>query len=198
MSTNLLVLGLSLLALSSVTGLLIGGMLVFCPQLLRGASHIANRWISTRGLEKPLEKMILIDHWFYQYRQLNGAFTLVGSVVVIVFCTTRLDRALAVVNLRQINAAISVEHIDAMVLLCLMGATFSGLVSMFLLFRPSLLRDFEYDANQWVSLRNAIKPLEIQRKSVDEYVFSHMRITGAVLMCCGLYTLLALLFFVVE
>ena len=62
-------------------------------------------------------------------------------------------------------------------------------VSLFLLLRPSLLRDFEQASNRWLSLRRALKPMEVRRDGVDEYVFRHARQAGILLMLGSLYVL---------
>ena len=59
-------------------------------------------------------------------------------------------------------------------------------------FRPSLLKNFEGKANQWVSLRKALKPLEISRSGVDELAFRHAQQVGVMLIIGSLYTLVLL------
>ncbi len=82
--------------------------------------------------------------------------------------------------------------LDALVLSALLGAVFAAFVALFLLLRPSMLREFEQGANRWISLRRALKPVEIARKGVDEYVFQHGRRVGIVLLLGSLYTLVLL------
>lgn len=187
---------LPLLMLGCVVGFIIGAMLILCPQMFHSLNQTANRWISTRGIEKPLEKMILIDHWFYQYRRISGGLLFIASVTVLTVCTSGFDRSLALLSLRTFTASINAQHLDVLVLICLLGAVFAALISLFLVFRPSLLRDFEQSANQWMSLRHAIKPLEVQRTPLDEYVLNHVRLAGVVLLCCSLYVVLAFVFWI--
>jgi hypothetical protein len=82
--------------------------------------------------------------------------------------------------------------LDALVLTVLLGALFSALISLFLLLRPSMLRDFEQGANRWVSLRRALKPMEIPRAGVDEYVLQRSRQAGILLVLGSLYVLIML------
>jgi cell division protein FtsW (lipid II flippase) len=81
-----------------------------------------------------------------------------------------------------------------MVLSSLLGALFAVFISLFLLLRPSMLRDFEQGANRWVSLRRGLKPLEIGRAGVDEYVFKYGRQAGILLVLGSIYTLSLLTF----
>jgi hypothetical protein len=82
--------------------------------------------------------------------------------------------------------------LDALVLSALLGAVLAAFVSLFLLLRPSMLRNFEQGANQWVSLRRALKPMEIPREGVDEYILQRSRQAGILLVLGSLYALVML------
>ena len=82
---------------------------------------------------------------------------------------------------------------DALVLTCLTGAVLALIVSLFLLFRPSMLREFEHHANLETSLRQALKPLEMQSDSLDLYVLKHARFAGILILAGSLYTFLEML-----
>ena len=82
--------------------------------------------------------------------------------------------------------------LDSAVLSILLGAAFTLIISLFLLIRPSMLRGFEQGANQWISLRQALKPFEISRVGVDEYVFQNVQLAGVLLLFGSLYTLVGL------
>ena len=56
-----------------------------------------------------------------------------------------------------------------------------------------LFRGFEEGANQWLSLRQTLKPLEVPRDGLEVYVERHARQVGIFLMLGGLYTLVLLL-----
>ncbi|MBI4808357.1 MAG: hypothetical protein HY799_05380 [Nitrosomonadales bacterium] len=184
------------LLVGSLGGVVIGGLLLWDPLRLRAVSGILNRWISTRHLDQSLELSVEIDPWFYRYRQASGVFILLGAGYILYFFTVSLDRAGAIAGLaRHYNIPSSAVGVllDAFVLCALLGAIFAAFVSLFLLLRPSLLRDFEQAANRWVSMRRALKPMEISRQGLDEYVFRHGRQAGALLVLGSLYVLVFLL-----
>jgi hypothetical protein len=79
--------------------------------------------------------------------------------------------------------------LDTLVLVLLAGAVLGGIVGLFLLFRPSMLRDLEQGANQNVSLRQSLKPLEVQHANMDQLVLRNARLFGVVLLCGSIYTL---------
>lgn len=181
----------------SLGGLVVGALLLWRPQRLHAVSALLNRWISTRHLDQSLERSVSLDPWFYHYRRTSGVLTLLGSCYILYFFTVSLDKANAINGLSQYFKLPSVlvgGLLDAGTLIALLGATFAAFISLFLLWRPSMLRDFEQGANQWLSLRRALKPVEIPRQGVDEYVFQYARRAGILLVLGSLYTLVLLTF----
>lgn len=181
----------------SLAGLVVGALLLWRPHRLRAVSAVLNRWISTRHLDQSLERSVSLDPWFYRYRRTSGVLTLLGACYILYFFTVRLDKADAINVLSlyfKLPAALVGALLDAVVLIALSGALFAGIISLFLLLRPSMLRDFEQGANQWVSLRRALKPAEIPRQGVDEYVLQHGRRSGILLVLGSLYSLVVLTF----
>jgi hypothetical protein len=184
------------LIFGSVAGLLVGALLVCRPQRIQMISSLLNRWVSTRHLDKTLELSISLDPWFYRYRHITGVLTLMGALFILFYFTVSLDRELAIAGLAKHFSYPPTAVgglLDALVLSALTGALCAILVALFMLFRPSLLRDFEQNANQWVSLRKALKPMERSRDDLDRYVQRHARQIGIFLLLGGLYTLVFLL-----
>jgi hypothetical protein len=187
--------GVLFLMVGSMAGLAAGALLLWRPQRLRAVSAVLDRWITTRHLDQSLERSISLDPWFYRYRRSSGALTLLGACYILYFFTVGIDRAGAIHVLSlsyKLPDVLAGVLLDAGVLIALLGALFAGVISLFLLVRPSLLREFEQGANRWVSLRRALKPAEIPRTGVDEYVFQHGRRAGILLVLGSLYALVLL------
>jgi hypothetical protein len=185
------------LMLGSLGGLAVGALLLWNPQRLRAISNILNRWVSTRHLNQALDRTVEIDRWFYRHRSASGGLILLASGYILYSFTFGLDRASAIMGLAgQFNlpAVLVGGLLDALVLSALLGALLAAFVSLFLLLRPSLLRDFELGANRWVSLRRGLKPVEVPRGGVDEYIFKYGRQAGILLILGSLYILVILLF----
>ena len=179
----------------SLAGLVVGALLLWRPQRLHAVGALLNRWISTRHLAQSLERSVSLDPWFYRYRRTSGVLTLLGSCYILYFFTVSLDKESAINGLSQyfkLPAVLVGGLLDAGALIALLGAMFAAFISLFLLWRPSMLRDFEQGANQWLSLRRAMKPVEIPRQGVDEYVFQYARRAGIFLVLGSLYTLVLL------
>jgi hypothetical protein len=183
------------LLIGSVSGLLVGALLIFRPQYFQAISALLNRWISTRTLDKSLERSFSLDPWLYRYRRFTGMLVMLGALFVLFYFTVQLDRAATIEGLAKhfhYYPSIVGGFLDALVLSSLLGAVCAVFVALSLMFRPSLLRGFEESANQWLSLRKALKPLEIPRDNMERYVERHTRQIGIFLLLGSLYTLVLL------
>lgn len=185
------------LLIGSLAGILVGAMLVFSPQRFHSVSALLNRWISTRNFDKPLERSFALDPWLYRYRNITGTAILFGALFVLYYFSVVIERDLSIAGLARhfhYPPLLVAGLLDALVLSALVGAFCAVLVALFMLFRPSLLRDFEQGANQWLSLRKALKPMEIPRDDVNLFVLRYTRQVGIFLMLGGLYTLVLMLY----
>jgi hypothetical protein len=183
------------MAFAAVAGVLAGAVLILRPAWLVQFGIFANRWVSTRKMDRSLERWVSLDKWFYQHHRASGAVMLGGAVWLIGFVIS-LDRPIILAALFGGNhypMQLAQAWLDAFVLASLTAGVFAALVSTILLLRPSMLRDFEQVANQWLSLRKTLKPVEIPRHGVDDYVLRHVRPVGALLLLGSLYTLAGLL-----
>lgn len=183
------------LILGSVVGLLAGALMLWRPEWLARVSKSANRWVSTRQVSRPLDRSINIDNWFYRNSHWGGAVLLAGAVYIIYMFTAQLSRADLLANLARMHLVQPVLLeilLDTLVLVFLAGALLALLVSLFLIFRPSMLRDLEIGANQRISVRQTLKPMEMQHVELDQLVFRHIQVVGVLLLCGSLYTLVVL------
>lgn len=189
------------LIIGSVAGLLVGALLVFRPQQFNSLSLALNRWVSTRSLDKALESSFSLDPWMYRFRHWTGAAILIGAVFVLFYFTVQLDRSAAIEGLAKhfrYYPSIVGGLLDALVLSSLLGALCAVFVALSMMFRPSILRGFEESANQWLSLRRALKPMEVPRDNVDRYVQRYTRQVGIFLLLGSLYTLVLLAYSVTR
>lgn len=185
------------LVIGSLAGMVVGALLLLRPQSLQRASQKLNRWVSTRHLDQSLERNVKLDPWFYRHGRLSGSLTLLGASYILYFFVAGMDRSATINGLSmyfKLSANMAGALLDAVVLSALLGALCAVFVSLFLLFRPSMLREIEQGANQWLSLRRALKPAEIPHQGVDEYVYKHGHQTGTLLVVGSLYVLVLLLF----
>jgi hypothetical protein len=195
--TILLRASLIFLVLGSFAGLIAGAILIWRPHWLARASLFTNRWISTRRIDKILETPIEIDSWFYRYRRTSSAIAMAGAIYILFSFSLQIHEASAVAVLAkrfQVPAAYLGALFGPMELIVLSGAAFALLVSLLLLFRPTLFRKFEHGSNEWVSLRREMKPLEILHNNLDEFTFRHTQQIGMMLVLGSVYTLVMFTF----
>lgn len=183
------------LIIGSLAGMAAGVLLLLRPEGLQRVGQKLNRWISTRHLDQSMERMINFDPWVYRYRRVGGTLIFLGAVYVLYYFSVSMERASAIGGLAgyfKLPSSLIAALLDALVLSSILGALCAALVGLFLLLRPSMLRDFEQVANRWVSLRRAMKPAEICREGVDEYVFKRARQAGILLVLGSFYVLVML------
>jgi hypothetical protein len=179
----------------SIAGLLTGALLIVRPGWMLFVGKRANHWIAACQPSSILERVIKVDRWFYRHNQASGMLILSGAIFLIYFFTGRFDKLHIIIGVSRafaISPMLSDMLLDSAVLSILLGASFALIISLFLLIRPSLLRGFEQGANQWISLRLALKPFEFSRVGVEEYVFQNVQMAGVLLLFGSLYTLAAL------
>ena len=183
------------LMVGSVAGLVAGVVLVLRPAWLLHVSRRANRLIAMPPITNLLDQVVKVDRWFYRHHQASGLSLLAGAVLLIYFFTARFDKVTLLAGLSgkfPIPDVFVEILLDSVVLSIMLGAAAALIIGLFLLIRPSMLRGFEQDANQWISMGRVIKPLELSRVDIDEYVFQNVQITGALLLFGSLYTLAGL------
>ena len=183
------------LIFGSLAGLATGVLLLLRPEALQKMGEKLNRWISTRHLDQSMERTINLDLWFYRYRRVFGALILLGAIYVLYYFTVSMDRASTIDGLARyfkLHPVLIGGLLDALALSSILGALCAALIGLFLILRPSMLRNIEQVSNQWVSLRRAMKPVEIRREGVDEYVFQRARQAGILLVLGSFYVLIML------
>ena len=132
------------LLLGSLAGLFAGLLLLLKPEWLMLVSRLANRWISTRKWLRIFSHTFVLDVWFYRYNRFFGPLLLTGSVFIVYFITDVFDKTYAVkhvFNSKLVPQELMSGLLDGMVLIIITGSVFVALISLFLIFRPSMLRD---------------------------------------------------------
>ena len=186
------------LATAGIAGLLAGAVLIVRPAWFARLGKFANRWISTRRLEGQLERSISLDRWFYRHHRPIGMLMLAGACWLVVFLVSAFDKYHVISILGRITGysyGLIEGVLDGTVLLGLAGSVFAAMVSLFLWLRPSLLREFEQGANQWISTRRALQVLDVPHNDLDLWVLRNFRLFGLLLLLGGLFILVMVALF---
>ena len=171
--------------------------MIWRPEWLARISKYSNAWVSTRQMGRTLEQSVDTDNWFYRNSHWSGVALLAGAIYIIYMFTAHLARAdmlASLARLHLVHPRLLEALLDTLVLVFLAGALLAVLVSLFLIFRPSMLRDLELGANLRISLRQTLKPMEMQHGKLDQMVFKNIQVVGVLLLCGSLYTFVALAF----
>lgn len=183
------------LLLGSVAGLIAGTVLLIRPGWLIQASKLVNHWVSTRKLMRIFARSVVLEGWLYRYNVVFGLLLSACSLYIIYFFTSVFDKKIEQNNFFKFDSIPPVLMdglLDAVTLFFLIAAVFIFLISLFLIFRPSMLRELEDRANHKTSIRKGLKPLERLHDSLDQYVLRHKRVVGLLLLTGSIYTLLTL------
>ena len=181
------------LLIAALLGILLGLLLTFKPDLMERINRVANRWISMRQIDRLLDRIISLEQWFYQYHRPLGILVILGAVYILVYFGVLFDKAIALQRLNgYVPSGLLDGLLDALVLTSLIGAVAALFVGLLLWLRPSLLRGFEEEANQWISSRRATKVLDVPHDQVNRFVARHARQIGYLLLLGSLYLFFAM------
>jgi hypothetical protein len=181
------------LLIGALSGVALALLLIFKPRLLERVNRVANRWVSTRHINRWLDRSISIEHWFYQHHRVAGIAIVLGAAYMFIYYGLLFDKAYTLQHLRvKFPAKLLDGLLDALVLGSLVSGAVALIAGLFLWLRPSLLRGMEEESNQWVSTRRATEVLDVPHGQVDIFVARHAQRVGWLLLLGSIY-----LFFVV-
>jgi len=181
------------LIVGALMGVAVSLVLLLRPQLMKPIGRVTNRWISTRHLERFLDRSISIEQWFYRRHRPLGILIAGGACYILVYFGLLFDKPIALQRLSVYASGWLLDILlDALVLASLIGAAVALLAGLFLWLRPSLLRGIEEEANRWISWRRAARLLAIPRDQVERFVAGHLRRVGWLLLVGSTYLLFAM------
>lgn len=178
------------LLIGAVMGILLGLLLIFKPQLIKAVNRLANRWVSTRGMSRLMDRSISIERWFYRHHRAAGIFIMLGAAYIFIDFAFWFDKATTLhryagvlpIRIRMLQAIL-----DSMVLFVLIASFAAFISGLLICLRPSLLKGFEKSSNQWVSMRRATKVFDVPRDQVDVFVVKHAQYVGWMLLLGSSY-----------
>jgi hypothetical protein len=181
------------LLLGALLGMLLGLLLIVRPRLVERLNQSANRWVTTRHLNRWLDRSYSIEHWLYQRHRATGIVIIAGATYILVYFGLLFDKANALQHLGgRLPPQLLDGLLDALVLCALVGGVVALIVGLFMWLRPSMLRGFEEQSNRWVSTRRATRVLDVPHDDVDRYVARHARQVGWLLLLASIYLFVAM------
>lgn len=174
----------------SVVAVVLGIYLLIAPHRAWGLNRHLNKWFATRTLTDPLDAPRRIERTVYHYHRWVGAGLLAGALYTLYMIVFHYNPQAALSTLgRGLNPNIVAWLLESAVFALTFGSALAIAISLILILRPSLLRDFEHWANRWYHTDKAVNTLDAMRYKPDEIMERHPRITAAVLILGGLYVL---------
>jgi len=181
------------LLLGALFGIMLGLLLIFRPRLVEKLNRTANRWVTTRHLNRWLDRSFSIEHWLYQRHRAAGIVIVAGATYILVYFGMLFDKASALQHLAgRLPPQLLDSLLDALVLCALFGGVVALIVGLFMWLRPSMLRGVEEQANRWVSSRRATRVLDVPHDEVDRFVARHARQVGWLLLLASIYLFVAM------
>ena len=181
------------LLIGALLGIALGLLLIFKPQLLTRVNRVANHWISTKHIHQFLDRSTSIEYWFYQHHRAMGVLVAVGAAYIFIYFGILFDKVHTLQSLSRFAAPRLLSWLlDALVLVSLIGSTVAFIVGLFLWLRPSLLRGIEENANRWVTTPSTSQVLDTSHDQVEQFVVSHARPVGWLLLLASLYLFFAM------
>lgn len=172
----------------------VGLLLIFKPQLFWRINRVANKWLTMRVAERPLDRYISVERWFYRLHRPFGLFFATGAVYVMGFFAMAYDKAATMNALAPYAPAVLLDFLlDALVILLLIGAVLALVGGLLLWLRPNRLRLIDAVANRWLSSRRATRVFDVPHNQVDRYVAHHARVSGWVMLAGSGYLFVAIL-----
>jgi hypothetical protein len=182
------------LLIGALLGVVLALLLIFKPQFLERLNRVANRWVSTRHINRWLDRSVRIEHWFYQHHRAAGVVIVLGASYILIYFGFLFDKAYTLQRWSgKFPAKLLDGLLDALVLGSLVGGAVALMVGLFLWLRPSLLRGMEEVANQWVSSRRVTKMLDVPHGQADIFIARHAQRAGWLLLVGSIYLFFVML-----
>lgn len=178
----------------SIAGILVGAGIWLKPQRIILLNQFFSRWVNSDKFGKLLDQPHRTERFFYRHNKLVGAGILIGALIV-------LHTFLFNYNLRTISSLVPSSYwwfSDALVGIILVGSTLASVIGAIVLFKPSLLRELEQSANQWISTDRLLALSNQMNFSAEQSIIRHHRIAGVCILLGSLYVLVVLGYFILQ
>ena len=182
------------LLVGASTGIAVSLLLIFKPHFMERVNRVANRWISTRHMDRWLDRSISIEQWLFQHHRKLGILIVGGAGYILIYFGLLFNKPAALQRLAgYVPARLLDGLLDALVLASLVGGAVALLVGLLFWLRPSLLRGIERETDQWMSSRRASRVMAIPRDQVERFVAAHTQRVGWLLLLGSIYLFFAVL-----
>ena len=164
------------------------GLLIVPGRTLRGRTAL-RRWLLEIDLIALLDRRQAIERPLYRHHYAFGAAVIVGAVASLVTLWNLRDYRLVTGLLPEFLGA---GGVGAVILTSWALAVFALGIGLFLLIRPSALKEFETAANRWIEpFPSSTKDTVPTETGINRLILRAPRFTALLLLAAGLACLLA-------
>lgn len=162
------------------------GLIVASARTLR-IFHALNRWISTRGVFKPMDMPRSTEQFSHRHRRWVGGALIAGGIFSSFGLAAGIDpAAVGVTFARGEMVPLVVIVAGALRWFLIAGSAAGAVVGFMLCFSPDPLASLEKYANQWISARRVLRGGDDMRLTLDMLVEARPALSGWILACTTL------------
>ncbi|MGH8743164.1 MAG: hypothetical protein ACREUY_02700 [Burkholderiales bacterium] len=181
---------LIVLVIGCMLSFLIGVLLLVQPQAIVRLNQYFNKWIGTEKLTSALDKPLRVEHALYRHHKLFGSLVLAGGAYVLYVLVFKIsEKAVVSFFARGTNIQAVSWLMDALIVALFLAGVCAVVIGVFLIARPSLLKNFEQWVNRWYASEKGLKVLDTARFATDEWVARNTRILGLIIIVGSAYVI---------
>lgn len=167
--------------IGSVLAISVGAGLLFAPEHVERINRFFGRWIDTRHLEIEIDRPRSTERYIYRHHRIAGAIFFVGASIVLY----RFLLSPAKERIASLLAPDMFGLFDAGIAFLVITNVCAAMIGLIVFFRPSMLREFERQANRWISTERVTRVFNKPQFLLDQYVLRHPQLVGGVFIVAG-------------
>jgi hypothetical protein len=162
------------------------GLIVSSSWTLR-MFQVMNRWISTRGAFRSLDRPRSTEQFTHRHRRWIGWVLIAGGIFATLGLILGVDTAAFSAAVAKGDRRVFVVIVAGTLKWFLIVGSLAGVwVGYLLVFSPPALAFVEQYANRWLSPRNVLRGGDDMRPTLDRLVEAHPGPSGWILACTAL------------
>lgn len=178
-----------LISVSFWTGalmLLIGLFILVSPDLFIRTGNKLNRWVSTEAFFNKLDAPKNTERFFYRHHVSCGLLFVFGAMYIFYTFAFAFDASKQTLSFFS-SAVVNDWLINSLVFLNIIFSIVIFVVGLFVMLRPSALKNIETIANHWFAVDASIKGLDVQLSMPDKMFLKRPRLLGFIIMAASAY-----------
>lgn len=166
--------------------LLIGLFILVSPDLFIRTGNKLNRWVSTEAFFNKLDAPKNTERFFYRHHVSCGLLFVFGAMYIFYTFAFAFDASKQTISFFS-SDVINDWLISSLVFLNIIFSVVIFVVGLFVMLRPSALKNIETIANHWFAIDESIKGLDVQLGMPDKIFLKRPRLLGFIIMAASAY-----------